>query len=282
MFRYAALLRRSAARRHSLHFGHRGACAIPHPEKAYRGGEDAFLSHPSAIGVADGVGGYASHGIDPAIYTRNVMRFSLEAVKADKSPDGLSALAVLEYGARKAKEADQPGGCPVVLVTLVEDTFASILNLGDCGVLVMRNGELLFRSEMQQSQFNCPFQLPSDPPSRGDQAKLQLREGDLFLCASDGVLDNVELDDMLKALQEVDAKGCVHAATLIGELAHRRGHDRHYASPFARHAAEAGYRFMGGKLDDVTAVVAKVTLREDAMASGGPELISDLLKTETK
>ncbi|EPY35807.1 protein phosphatase 2C [Strigomonas culicis] len=209
------------------------------------------------------------------------MRFALDAVKADDSADGRPALDVLNYGWQKANEAQQPGGCPVVLVTLVEDTFASILNLGDCGVVVLRDSKLLFRSEMQQHGFNCPYQLPADPPSRGEQARLQLREGDVFLCASDGVLDNVEVDELLDAMRKVDAKGCVHAATAIGELAHKRGHDRRYASPFARHAAAAGYRYMGGKLDDVTALVAKVTRREDAMV-GGPELISDVLKIQPK
>lgn len=39
-----------------------GAAMLPHPDKAHRGGEDSFFiaDHQSAIGVADGVGGWVS------------------------------------------------------------------------------------------------------------------------------------------------------------------------------------------------------------------------------
>ena len=50
---------------------------LPHPEKAHYGGEDAhFVSQAGggAIGVADGVGGWAESGINPAEYSRTFMR----------------------------------------------------------------------------------------------------------------------------------------------------------------------------------------------------------------
>lgn len=43
---------------------------IPHPEKAHRGGEDAFFNSSLLLAVADGVGGWNSHGIDPSKYSR--------------------------------------------------------------------------------------------------------------------------------------------------------------------------------------------------------------------
>lgn len=261
-----------------LRFGRRGACAIPHPKKAYRGGEDAYLAHPYAIGVADGVGGYASHGIDPATYTRNVMRFALDYVVADAgTPRQATALDALNYGYKKANEARQPGGCPVALTTVTEGCYASVLNLGDCGVVVLREGRLLYRTEMQQHSFNCPFQLPEDPPSAGEQAKLEIRAGDVFLCTSDGVLDNVELDRLLLHLNEVTALGCGKVAAAISQEASRNAQDRRYFSPFAKHAAEAGYRYTGGKLDDITTLVAQVTTDAGEDDEVCPALITQLL-----
>lgn len=260
--------------RRSLHFGCRGVCAIPHPQKAYRGGEDAFFAHGKGIGVADGVGGYASHGIDPALYTRNVMRFALQAVSASKRSCGETALDVLTTSWIEARQSGQPGGCPASLVTVVEGSYASVLNLGDCGIVTVRNGELLYRSEMQQHSFNCPFQLPEDPPSSGEQAKLELHEGDIFLCATDGVLDNVEVSDLLKHLCEVDQYGCTGVAERIGYLASTNAQNKKFLSPFAKHAIEAGYRYMGGKLDDITALVAKVTSVEEEQEVC-PALITD-------
>jgi hypothetical protein len=53
------------------------AVVVPHPDKANReyklpprcGGEDAYLAEEisQVIGVADGVGGWASRGVDPGI-----------------------------------------------------------------------------------------------------------------------------------------------------------------------------------------------------------------------
>ncbi|GET92163.1 hypothetical protein, conserved [Leishmania tarentolae] len=262
-------------------FGHRGACAIPHPKKAYRGGEDAYAFHPYCIGVADGVGGYASYGIEPAIYTRNVMRFALEYVEREASRSKrATALAALNYGYKKANDAKQPGGCPVALATIVDNTHASLLNLGDCGLVIVRQGKLLYRTEIQQHSFNCPYQLPEDPPSAGEQAKIEVRAGDVFLCVSDGVLDNVELDRLLEHLSEVPATGCRNVAEAIGQEAFRNGQDRRYFSPFARHAEEAGYRYTGGKLDDITALVAQVTADSEEGIENCPPLITTLLNLD--
>ena len=43
---------------------------IPHPDKAYRGGEDAFYAGQDLLVVADGVGGWNYEGVDPSLYSR--------------------------------------------------------------------------------------------------------------------------------------------------------------------------------------------------------------------
>jgi protein phosphatase PTC7 len=46
-----------------------GTALRPHPEKVDRGGEDAACVRAAAnvIAVADGVGGWADEGVDPAL-----------------------------------------------------------------------------------------------------------------------------------------------------------------------------------------------------------------------
>jgi hypothetical protein len=46
-----------------------GSAATPHPEKASTGGEDASCVRAAAniVAVADGVGGWADEGVDPAL-----------------------------------------------------------------------------------------------------------------------------------------------------------------------------------------------------------------------
>lgn len=45
---------------------------IPHPEKAYKGGEDALFVSDNLIVVADGVGGWADQGVDPGLYSKKL------------------------------------------------------------------------------------------------------------------------------------------------------------------------------------------------------------------
>ena len=45
---------------------------IPHPDKVYKGGEDAYYSSSKVLAVADGVGGWARHGVDPALYSKKL------------------------------------------------------------------------------------------------------------------------------------------------------------------------------------------------------------------
>lgn len=259
-------------------FGYRGAFAIPHPEKAYRGGEDAFFCHSRGIGVADGVGGYARENIDPAVYTRNVMKYCLEILKksTEKGSTGISAIECLNYGAYMTQKEGSVGGCPATVVTIKEQKIASVLNLGDCGTLIVREGKLIFQSKQQQHSFNCPFQLPSDLPSSGEVSDVNILPDDVILCASDGVLDNLEVDDMVAHLKETIGVGCSQVAEGIAKHASVNAKNSKFLSPFSKNAMKSGYHFQGGKLDDITVVVGVITSTSQAEMNK-IELISDFL-----
>lgn len=47
-----------------------GSFMIPHPDKAYKGGEDAVFVSDKILSVADGVGGWAELGVDPSLYSK--------------------------------------------------------------------------------------------------------------------------------------------------------------------------------------------------------------------
>lgn len=47
---------------------------IPHPDKKSKGGEDAAYVDEGILVVADGVGGWAARGVDPAIYSNKLVR----------------------------------------------------------------------------------------------------------------------------------------------------------------------------------------------------------------
>ena len=65
-----------------------GATISPHPEKAYKGGEDALAFRSKMITVADGVGGWADQGVDVSKYSKQLMRLILRAydMNPNRSP----------------------------------------------------------------------------------------------------------------------------------------------------------------------------------------------------
>ena len=55
------------------HFIH-AISSYPHPEKTHKGGEDAYFVHKNIIAVADGVGGWNDHGVDPSLYSKQLVK----------------------------------------------------------------------------------------------------------------------------------------------------------------------------------------------------------------
>lgn len=45
---------------------------LPHMQKRHKGGEDAAVLTETVLAVADGVGGWAENGVDPANYSRRL------------------------------------------------------------------------------------------------------------------------------------------------------------------------------------------------------------------
>lgn len=61
---------------------------LPHADKKHKGGEDAFVVLDTMLSVCDGVGGWATQGVDPADFSRalaaNVEGIYMENIKNPK------------------------------------------------------------------------------------------------------------------------------------------------------------------------------------------------------
>jgi protein phosphatase PTC7 len=280
------MLRASMAKRQALprlRFGSRAVCALPHPDKRHRGGEDAFISNDFIVAVADGVGGYASSGVNPAVFTRRIMYHTL--THAQKNIGGKAQLA-LAAGLEGTLAERVVGGCPATVATIMKSpesadaTVGDILNLGDCGTILFRKDYALYKTTVQQHYFNCPFQLPTDEPDQGITATVTLEPGDVVFQASDGVFDNVFEDRILDMLQKVyrNHLSTQNAAEELASLATTLGADRTYKSPFAVAAAALGHRYLGGKQDDVTVLISVIeqTPKDTSLSAPTPQLITDI------
>lgn len=97
-----------------------GSCYLPHPDKEETGGEDAHFicSDKQAIGVADGVGGWADFGVDAGKYARELMSNSVSAVQEE--PKGsVDPARVLEKAYRSTKARGSSTACIVALTDQV-------------------------------------------------------------------------------------------------------------------------------------------------------------------
>merc|ERR1712228_580622 len=94
--------------------------------------------------------------------------------------------------------------------------------------------------------------------------------GDLIVVGSDGLFDNIFNDQILELIGIAGVADDAfktpldlnEVANAIAKLAHMKAADASWFSPFAEQAVEVGYdkaAVLGGKMDDITVLVAQVT-----------------------
>lgn len=243
---------------------------IPHDDKIHRGGEDAASTSDRFLVVADGVGGWARHGVNPGLYSKMLT----EQVVALGHQNMSLPLENIVDKANWMTAEKHLGSATCTTLKLTSPDEITTLNVGDSGYSIHRRNdkdelELVFASEAGQKSFNFPYQLGGQ---YGDEVKDVavekhhiLKQNDIIVVYSDGVSDNVfppEFHPCLdRASDEEDGFALASfslAADCIARKAYFLGKDKTFDSPFAQGARESGKRYIGGKHDDITVVVAQV------------------------
>lgn len=104
-----------------------GSCYIPHPDKEETGGEDAHFIcvNEQAIGVADGVGGWADIGVNAGLYARELMSNSVSAIQEE--PKGsIDPARVLEKAHSSTKARGSSTACIIALTDQVCHILVSV------------------------------------------------------------------------------------------------------------------------------------------------------------
>ncbi len=264
-------------------------------------GEDAFFITPSqatnshlvssVFGVADGVGGWVEYKVDPSEMSRALMNnckqiSSSLLAEPQKEIDPKELLTLSYQNILEAKQV-KAGSCTACVAALSKNKL-KIANLGDSGVLILRPTSsdspsnplytTAFKTEEMQHSFNTPFQvavLPesmngfwcNDHPSEAKVYEFEVQEGDVIICATDGLFDNLFEEQMEKGATTLAATCSEEefTALLAKWLAFQArivGANRTCDSPFGKNASLKGYYFRGGKLDDVTVIACKVVKQE--------------------
>lgn len=236
-----------------------GISSIPHPAKVAKGGEDAyFLSNDmKVIGIADGVGGWGDIGVDPALYSKSLMEGAKLSVESSLSRDPVDVMSeAYQY-------SSYVQGSSTCCILVLDGIHLTAANLGDSGFMVIRGLEIIFRTKEQQHSFNFPYQIgtgSADKPQHSQRLTVEVQPGDLIITGTDGLWDNLFDEDIL----EVVANSSTDPATVaqhIARQAHIVANDKDIISPFSKSARQNGYPLAtGGKLDDITVIVARVVL----------------------
>lgn len=246
-----------------------GTYLIPHPKKVDKGGEDAFFFsnyNGGVIGIADGVSGWAEQNVDPALFSRELMSNASAFVEDDEVNYDPRVLI------RKAHAATLSIGSATVIVAMLErNGILRIAAVGDCGLRVIRKGQVVFQTSPQEHYFDCPYQLSSQAVGQTHLdavvTSIELVEGDKIVMGSDGLFDNVFDQEIVSTVAENN--DVAEAAKALASLAKDHSTDSNFDSPYSLEARARGYdaplwkklvggRLTGGKLDDITVVVGQV------------------------
>ncbi|CAI5472073.1 unnamed protein product [Closterium sp. Yama58-4] len=253
---------------------------IPHPAKVEKGGEDAVLISDVGAGVlavADGVGGWAEDGVDPALYSNEFVGHLNEIIENAQDQDDLEPRELL----RKAHSMTKSPGAATAVVAVFDGEYSvlNVASLGDAGVRVVRGSEVVHKTTPHEHFFDCPYQFGSESSDSADDAEVlsfSVQEGDTVVMASDGLFDNVFDKDIASIVKVFSGPSHAHVsrtATALAALAAKHAGDKEYMAPYTLEALEhgrdlpvwqkmMGKKLSGGKQDDISVVVARVVTSE--------------------
>lgn len=303
--------------------------STPRSSRPESGHDAFFVSRMSddgsvAFGVADGVGGWTESGVDPADFSHGLCAYMATAAREAREGDGglkVTSRQIMQrgYDAISKDPSVQAGGSTACVGIGRPDGTLDVANLGDSGFLQLRLNAVHSCSEPQTHAFNTPYQLSIVPPSMAakmaayggaqlsdlprdaDVAEYDVRHGDILILATDGVLDNLFNQDILRTASrvmvntgawETSPTGGVRAvddmsrftelqtsqsspgkmvtlqsllATQLVGAAKKASVNTRVDGPFAkevqRYFPQENWR--GGKVDDICVVVAVVSEEED-------------------
>lgn len=267
-------------------------------------GDDAIIiDGQNFLAVNDGVGAWAQKERGhAALWSRLIAHYWAAATetafqrgekddsKVDIKLDDLNLVAFLNTAFEKTKEVTHAGkenqimgtttaSCALLHHRTPDEPVVLATSLGDCAVMVVRPGDesMLYKSKEDWHWFDCPRQLgtnsPDNPTDNSFSDRIDVKDGDVVLCLSDGVTDNLWEEEITEwvvhAMKqwkagEADAEdGIVYVARTLMEAAKEIALDPNAGSPYMSRAVDEGLAAEGGKLDDISVVIGIVRRHQD-------------------
>jgi serine/threonine protein phosphatase PrpC len=191
--------------------------------------QDAWSYSMDTMVLADGVGGWVSRGIDPALWSHVMVWEVSSAFQKMRDP-----LLAVRTGLARCRLA---GSCTLACLALQKDGRVIAYNIGDSAWLHVRDGRILSKSNRTLREGSkTPRQLGrnldgnlhgSDIPEDGTIDELEVESGDLLVLTSDGVLSLIDAATLADTLDidEEPAIGLETLEALLTPLIHSSPHD---------------------------------------------------------
>lgn len=237
---------------------------------------EALPAHRTLLAVADGVGGWIDHGGDSSRVSNGFMLAMGELHRRSEHWTGLPSLIKASFEQLILAKNFSKGTTTICSAAFdhIEGEL-EVSNIGDSQLIVIRNGQAILEVEAGVWAFNSPnqvgFGLYGEPQGDIDdmniEKRLQLISGDVVVIGSDGLFDNVFVEEMVRIVEKslsgksATAAAMESAANALLKEAHRNGLNETFLSPFAREAIaarKAPSNYRGGKPDDISIIVAQV------------------------
>ncbi|CAM9704782.1 unnamed protein product, partial [Phaeothamnion confervicola] len=271
------------------------------------------------VGVADGVGSWRALGVDPREFSHRLMHWAQQYMLSTAPGPGDAELKpppkphqVLSAAWEMTVGEKVIGSSTACVATLdYELDQLTFSNIGDNGVVVLRHIDsdvagymrekqtprhlrrsdlrLAFISQQQLRSFNLPYQfgytnVPADQgnfetPRDAVNTSVPVAPGDIIVIATDGLYDNMELDELcslaldweykwfggpMRGLEEHNNAAVTDLAEILAKRARELSLDSTRDSPFALLAKENDIMWGGGMPDDVTVVCLRVIKKRRA------------------
>ena len=273
-------------------------------------GEDSFFVSNTykVLGIADGVGGWAESGVDSSVFSNGLMenaKLYCETHRSELDPEVIMNNAFDKLVRDKRVTSGSSTVCIAALRNEGAKHFLDVANLGDSGLLIVRNNAVHHRVHEKVHSFNAPFQLAILPPAFQGRAfsdkvsdclreSVEVKSGDVVIMGTDGLFDNRfnsqlaadagAMGDNQETILGVPVSGVFLLPFLSGKNLERNDPFRiaqrilsettktslskdadcpwsdllqHYGAKDAK----------GGKPDDITVLLSKVTTRENLSLS---------------
>lgn len=276
-----------------------------HPSKAVHGHRDAdaTLCSPMLVGIADGVSQIEEFGIDASELPNELLNAVEELAVSQLLPgqetdEYLGPITMV----KDAYESTEAMGSTTLLTAVMDNStkihgklhpMIAVCSIGDCEIVILRRGSdgrlmVVFHTEMQRIDGNAqsPLQLARvddtvDPDFDEDIAIEVIErgsavhcvsafEGDIVILGSDGVFDNLFVDEVVQICQEEipsNPQGKTFEPItrhVLGRISHRIVMDSHAKTKGGAFGYPDTPIGKGGKIDDTSCVAAQVVEWTDA------------------